>query len=196
MKRPEDFKRKILARIYTCRRDMFEEEAKWQALIKDEELAVRYYNIKRHGDRHWSTDEQKTLTVKEKLRAADHTKGLRAHAAKIKGTKRSEEHKRKISEKLTGRKLGYERTPETRSKIATNSKRLQAEGKIGMRNKRHTAETKQKMSQNNAMNNVTCVQRVSEAKRGTVCMMLDGKKDMYTSKQNYMGLCCNRGMYR
>ena len=69
-RRPSDFKRRILSRIYTTRKDMFVEESKWQALIKDHELKTRYYNIRRHGDNHWTTDEQKSLTIKQKLSAA------------------------------------------------------------------------------------------------------------------------------
>lgn len=67
-RRPNDFKRRILSLVYTTRQDMFDEEKKWQNLISDDELkGVRYYNIKRHGDRHWSTDPDKMLTVTEKL---------------------------------------------------------------------------------------------------------------------------------
>ena len=69
-KRPNDFKRRILVRIHTNRQDMFNEEARWHALIKDEELKIRYYNIKRHGDNHWSANPEKYLSVKEKLATA------------------------------------------------------------------------------------------------------------------------------
>jgi hypothetical protein len=69
-KRPNDFKRRVLSFVYTSRQDMFDEEARWQALIKDEELRVRYYNIARHGDKHWSADEHKTFTIKQKLSTA------------------------------------------------------------------------------------------------------------------------------
>ena len=44
--RPNDFKRRILTRVYTNRQEMFDEEAKWQNFIKDEELRIRYYNIR------------------------------------------------------------------------------------------------------------------------------------------------------
>lgn len=177
-KRPADFTRRILARIYTNRQDMFNEEARWQSLIKDDELKVRYYNIKRHGDRHWSTDEQRALTVKEKIKAADNTRGLRAYATKIKGTKRTEEFKQKISNTLKGRPLGYERSAETRAKISENVKRLQAEGKVGMRGKQHKAETKEKMSANNAMNNPMYRAKIGEANRGKVGLWLNSQKKM------------------
>lgn len=66
-KRPDDFKRRILARIYSSKQDMFNEEARWQSFIKDDELKVRYYNIRRHGDRHWTTSEEKSLSIREKI---------------------------------------------------------------------------------------------------------------------------------
>jgi hypothetical protein len=176
-KRPGDFKRRILVRIHTNRQDMFNEEARWQALIKDHELkGVRYYNIKRHGDRHWSTDINKTLSVKEKLKTADNTKGLRNYAAKIKGTKRSEAFKQRISLKLKGRKQTWECSAELRQKRSDNGKRLQAEGLIGMTDRIHSKQTKQLMSINNSMNNPEYRSKARAAKRGAVCLTLDGKR--------------------
>ena len=55
---------------------------------------------------------------------------------------------------------------ETRAKIAANSKRLQAEGKVGMRGKIHSEDTKRLMSENNAMNDPINIQKVSDAKKG------------------------------
>lgn len=66
-KRPADFKRRILSIIKTTRKDMFDEEAKWQNLIKADELRVRYYNIKRHGDRHWSSSKEQYQNVQQKI---------------------------------------------------------------------------------------------------------------------------------
>lgn len=69
-KRPFDFRRRTLSLIYTNRQDMFLEEAAWQSLIKDEELKCRYYNIRRHGDKHWAADDDRATTIKQKLSAA------------------------------------------------------------------------------------------------------------------------------
>lgn len=43
-RRPEDFKRRILAIIKTNREDLYEKEFTFLKLIKDEELGKRYYN--------------------------------------------------------------------------------------------------------------------------------------------------------
>ena len=65
-KRPDDFKRRILSRIYTNKTDMFIKEQYWFSMIKDEELKVRYYNINLKWE-HWSQDTQNELTVREKI---------------------------------------------------------------------------------------------------------------------------------
>lgn len=174
-KRPNDFKRRILSKIYTSRQDMFNEEAKWQSLIKDSELRIRYYNIKRHGDRHWSTDENKALAVKEKIKASDNTRGIRQY---WKDKSKSEEHKKKISDSLKGRPLSYIVSNDTRKKISDNSKRLQKEKKIGMHGKKHSEKTLELMSKNNAMNNPEYRDKIGKANRGTKGLLLNGIKKM------------------
>ena len=42
--------------------------------------------------------------------------------------------------------IARNRSVETRQKISENSRKLQAEGRIGMKNKKHRQETKDKMS--------------------------------------------------
>jgi hypothetical protein len=176
--RPNDFKRRILNRVYTNRQEMFDEEAKWQNFIKDDELRIRYYNIRRHGDKHWSADPNKALTVKEKLKAADATRGLRAHAVSMRGKTLSEETKKKISQStklaLASLDKSYRLDEDYRKKISENSQRLQQEGKIGMLGKTHSNKTKEKMSKsqsgsNNPMHNKThdeeAKRKISEASK-------------------------------
>ena len=164
--RPQDFKRRVLARIYTNKQDMFSEESRWQNYIKDEELKIKYYNIRRHGDRHWSADKDKCLSVSQKI-----SKANKGKPSPNKGKTLSEETKKKVSE---GTKLGmasldksYRLNEHYRNKISENSKRLQKEGKIGMSGKSHSIKTKEKMSvaqsgPNNPMHNKT---HDAEAKR-------------------------------
>jgi hypothetical protein len=164
--RSQDFKRRILARIYTNKQDMFDEESRWQNYIKDEELKIKYYNIRRHGDRHWSVDKNKSLSVSQKI-----SKANKGKPSPNKGKTLSEETKKKISE---GTKRGmdsldksYRLNEEYRAKISENCKRLQKEGKIGMAGKSHSYKTKEKMSvaqsgSNNPMYNKT---HDAEAKR-------------------------------
>ena len=164
--RSQDFKRRILARIYTNKQDMFDEESRWQNYIKDEELKIKYYNIRRHGDRHWSVDKNKSLSVSQKI-----SKANKGKPSPNKGKTLSEETKKKVSE---GTKRGmasldksYRLNEEYRAKISKNCKRLQKEGKIGMAGKSHSNKTKEKMSvaqsgSNNPMHNKT---HDAEAKR-------------------------------
>jgi len=69
-RRPQDFKRRILERVENNRGDLLATEYKWLSLIKDGELGKRYYNLTNHLNGHWTTDEEKRLTVREKLSAA------------------------------------------------------------------------------------------------------------------------------
>jgi len=43
-RRPQDFKRRILKRIYTDRKTLLDEENQYLSLMKDHELGVKYYN--------------------------------------------------------------------------------------------------------------------------------------------------------
>ena len=171
--RPNDFKRRILVRVYTNRQEMFYEEAKWQNFIKDDELRIRYYNIKRHGDKHWSSNPNTSLTVREKI-----SKANKGKISPNKGITLSEETKKKISD---GTKSGmakmdksYRLDADYRKKISINNKRLQEQGKIGMLGKAHSNVTKEKMStsqsgSNNPMYNKThdeeARRKISEASK-------------------------------
>lgn len=67
--RPDDFKRRIVARVTTTRHDLLTEEHRWLSMIKDHELKVRYYNASKKHFGHWSS----TLaygSIKERLSAA------------------------------------------------------------------------------------------------------------------------------
>lgn len=56
-RRPNDFKRRILSLIYTCRKDLLEEEYYWLSMIKKEELkGIRYYNIVNYKNGHWTSE--------------------------------------------------------------------------------------------------------------------------------------------
>jgi len=66
-RRPTDFKRRIIAWVSTSRRDLLNEEQRWLEMIKPEELRIRYYNLMRRADHLWFADEDKLLTVSEKI---------------------------------------------------------------------------------------------------------------------------------
>lgn len=65
--RPHDFKRKILSRIYTNRKDLLTEEHRYLLMIKENELGKRYYNLHNHHFGHWSTEHNTKKTVGEKI---------------------------------------------------------------------------------------------------------------------------------
>ena len=68
--RPNDFKRRILKRVYTNRQELLEEEYKWLSMIRKDELGKKYYNLHNHHFNHWTTDDEKRLTISEKLSCA------------------------------------------------------------------------------------------------------------------------------
>jgi hypothetical protein len=61
-RRPQDFKRKIISRIYTNKKDLLKEEYRWLSMIKDEELRTRYYNLSKKHFGHWSANDNKSST--------------------------------------------------------------------------------------------------------------------------------------
>ena len=66
-RRPRDFKRRILARVYSNRADLFLEEYRWLEMIKTEELGKRYYNLSINHPNHWSTDPLSVKIVSDKI---------------------------------------------------------------------------------------------------------------------------------
>ena len=168
-RRPNDFKRKILITNILNKKDLLEEEHNWLSQIKEQELGKKYYNLQNHRFNHWSTDENKKLTVGEKISIAN--KGDPRRSEWMKNRIVSEETKEKLRQANLGKKYSKEinskkginnriydqdfknkmsliaknRSQETRNKISENSKRLQAEGKVGMKGKKHSPETIEKM---------------------------------------------------
>jgi hypothetical protein len=145
-RRPNDFKRRIL-KINVSRETLLDEEHKLLSKIHDVELGKRYYNLRKHKWGHWSTDENKRLSVGQKI--SEKNKGRETpwmKRPKSKETKEKlslhfkgrkigpmdEEHKKKISEgnkgvtrkrspeaiaKSAASNTGKKRTPETREKL-------------------------------------------------------------------------------
>ena len=75
-RRPEDFKRRILARVNTSKQDLLIEEGKWLALIPKDGIGKRYYNLLTSQPGHWSADGGKVLSVGEKISKTWKEKGL------------------------------------------------------------------------------------------------------------------------
>lgn len=68
--RPNDFKRRILSRVYTNKKDLLEAEYSWLSKIKKEELGKRYYNLHNHHFGHWSSDQYSRMTIGQKIAAS------------------------------------------------------------------------------------------------------------------------------
>jgi len=64
--RPEDFKRRILSRVYTNKTDTFLKEQEWLNLIKPEEIRHKYYNLHVTVG-HWTMYPDKVKTVGDKI---------------------------------------------------------------------------------------------------------------------------------
>lgn len=67
------FKRRVVARVYTSRRDLLIEEHKWLAQIKDEELGKKFYNMSKKHFGHWSCEEATRERVSKKLVGRTHS---------------------------------------------------------------------------------------------------------------------------
>ena len=66
-RRPNSFKRRIISRIYTCRKDLLIKEYTWLSMIKQEELkGIRYYNMNNFQNGHWIAEDY-AKTVQERI---------------------------------------------------------------------------------------------------------------------------------
>jgi hypothetical protein len=144
-RRPYDFKRRIISRVIEERGDLLQEEYRWLQLISDNEIGSKYYNLTKHLNGHWVTDEEKRLTVGQKI-----SKANKGKPSPNKGKNLSEQTKEKISNNtkrgMAKMDKSYRWDENYRKKISINGKRLQKEGKIGMLGKVHSNKTKEKMS--------------------------------------------------
>ena len=62
-KRPHDFKRRVIERIYTNRKELFLREDLWLKKIKKKEI---YYNL-HFSVHHWSQDEDYKLSIAQRI---------------------------------------------------------------------------------------------------------------------------------
>jgi len=100
-RRKRDFKRRIIIRVYTNRQDLLNIEHEYLTMIPDDQLGKKYYNLTKHLNGHWTTEEDKIKTVGQKISEAKRGKS---------NGPRSQEVKDKIKE--TKRSRSYIKTPE------------------------------------------------------------------------------------
>jgi hypothetical protein len=119
-RRPDDFKRRILETNFKDRKLLLEAEHIWLQKISDNDLGKKYYNMTKHLNGHWSTDLQKFVTAKEKMKQNHRSKRgyppprlgksgpINEKAkSKLKGDQRTEAQKLKTDlhrQKIQGRK--------------------------------------------------------------------------------------------
>jgi len=123
-RRPEDFKRRILKKIYTSREDLLNEEYYWLRFIDDGELKVKYYNTINKKFNHWSVSERDSVrkTISEKTKEAMWRDDVRTNY--IKGMKTRDnksadpEVRRKRSISMMGKNVGKKRTEESKRKMS------------------------------------------------------------------------------
>lgn len=72
-RRPQDFKRRILEKCLD-KALLLEKEHQWLSMITDVELGNKYYNLRKHKWGHWSTNDQKRMTISQKV--SEHQKKL------------------------------------------------------------------------------------------------------------------------
>ena len=147
-RRPDDFKRRIVQRVY-ARELLLTEEHKWLSQIKDEELGKKFYNLNKQHFGHWSANPD-ARTIAQKISDAP---GRREKiAAAHKGKTLTPEHREKLRQAKLGKKQSLEliakRTIGIRNATKFYSK--EAREKIGNthRGKVLSEEHKEKLSRN------------------------------------------------
>ena len=100
-RRKEDFKRRIIHRVYTCRTDLLIEEDKWLSKIKKEELGKKYYNLRNkiNGAELWREVPKNKMTISEKLKEKWKDPEYRDKQAKFFGCRKGKKTLRRTLEK-------------------------------------------------------------------------------------------------
>ena len=112
-RRKDDFSKEVL-KTNIERESLLLEEYKFLKEIPKEELGKKYYNLHNHHFGHWTTDENKRLSIGEKISKTQKQKGIippsrkgATYESKLKGkpgTPHTEESKEKLRQAQLGRK--------------------------------------------------------------------------------------------
>lgn len=130
--RPNDFKRRILKRVYSSKKDLLEIEYDFISRIKPHEIKTRYYNLNTGMIMHWSASNNAKSIAKK---SGDARRGKSLGPC-------SEEKKQKISEAKKGKLFSKEHkeslkisranqviTEEHKNNISNGLKKAYAEGR-------------------------------------------------------------------
>ena len=139
-RRPQDFKRRIITKIHTNRKDLLNEETRWLKMIRPDERGRKYYNHNLDAW-HWSSIEESRLTVAEKVSRANKGRkhNLTPEQLAERGRKISETKIKRRAEReaaglpirqpnSTPPKKGHKRSEETKRKTSETLKKKYLEG--------------------------------------------------------------------
>lgn len=128
LERPQDFRRRILELVSTGHADLLKAEQRWLDMVPRADFGGRYYNL--------SASVRGMLLLSPEAQKEARRKAGLANRGRKHGP-RSEEWCRKISEGRKGKGVGRVFSDETREKI-----------RVAVTGKKHSEETKQKISKN------------------------------------------------
>jgi len=108
-KRPADFRRRVIARGLTTKKTLIDEEHRWLSMIDPSELkGNKYYNIVKSSKNPWWTDEDRKLTIGQKISRAKKGKRMSPdHIEKMAATKRGTKHSAETKQKMAESHLGH-----------------------------------------------------------------------------------------
>ena len=178
-RRPGDFKRRVVQRIYTTRQELLTEEHKWLSLIKDEELGKKYYNLSKRHFGHWTATDKaeeirkkisNNVPKKRKPLSAEHKAKLsKAHTGKV----LSDKHKKKLSETGTWDNLkpggwnhGIGHSDSQKNAISIGVQKAFADGSVGKKisekltgrklSPNHVKKIQESRARNKELNTLMC----------------------------------------
>lgn len=162
-RRPQDFRRKILYLHKSAdRSSLLQEENRWLQMIKPEELKTKYYNrtrfafgkeieeIRANAKKSWTPERKEAWAKKmQEWRDRDPTYkeriGCKGHSEETKAKMKESRNKREPASNETRAKMS--KSAKARDQGSKNVE-LHKQKKIGMHGKKHSEETKRKMSKN------------------------------------------------
>jgi len=65
--RKEDFKRRIITKVTSSKADLLKKEYAYLSLIEENELGKKYYNMTKHLNGHWFTEEERAKSLSERI---------------------------------------------------------------------------------------------------------------------------------
>lgn len=141
--RPQDFKRRIIAHIYTSRKDLLEEEYRWLSMISEEDIkSKKYYNRTKHKNGHWTAEDyEKDIKkrISQKTKEAMRRPEVREKYLESMKTRDNRSSDPLVIEKrresMLGKNVGKIHTAETREK-----------NRLGHLGKVHSDEAKSKIA--------------------------------------------------